>query len=67
MKAKVIIQDGKSEISLTPENPFEESMMEDAYTHHKLEVSIDKTGLHGVYDYRMVVNLEKEKPTQPTR
>lgn len=31
MKAKVIIENGKTEIVLTPENQYETSMLEDTY------------------------------------
>lgn len=44
MKAKVVIENGKTTIELKPENNFEERVLEDSYSGDScLDIKLDKT------------------------
>lgn len=66
MKAKVIIENGCTEIILTPENEFEEDVLEKVYE-NKYEITNTKIyvlAYYGIYSkHKITININK-KPKQ---
>lgn len=63
MKAKVIIENGKAMIILTPENEFEKNMIETAKDqNYKIEASISREFSFGNYeDHKIELLLTENK------
>lgn len=63
MKAKVIIENGKTEIVLTPENVFETSILEDAYKETKdtkIQSEVKADYSYSCYqNHRLIVDIIK--------
>lgn len=65
MKAKVIIENGQTEIVLKPENDFEIDVLEKVYTQKKtysIHTSVEgKDSYGGVDNLKLVINLKEIK------
>lgn len=64
MKAKVIIENGETEIVLTPENDFEEDVLKKVHSmkeKYSLNTGVNSKYTCGSYDYTLVINLKEKK------
>ena len=71
MEAKVIIERGRTTISLTPENDFEKDILEKANSHYPHKYNLDASINYetDVYtsiknDYRLDVEITRNEPDQ---
>lgn len=61
MKTKVTIQDGETNIELTPENSFEADVLKKVSAlKDPFRAKIDSTYNRGNYDYKLLVNLSEK-------
>lgn len=58
MKAKVIIENGKTTIELSPENDFEKRVLKDANTNCEFDTKITSNYSHGENHYKLNVELK---------
>lgn len=62
MKAKVVIENGKTTIELTPENNFEERVLEDSYSGNTgLDIKLDKTYESYQNEYSIRIEITEGK------
>lgn len=62
MKAKVIIEDSRTVITLTPENDFDRDMVEKLYENsHKINTSVlAEPGVYNSFNHRIVLTITKD-------
>ncbi len=66
MKAKVIIENGETEIILTPSNEFDKEVLEKLYTYksrYNLHTIVDATYKYGCYeDHKLIIDIKESRP-----
>lgn len=71
MKAKVIIQEGKTTIELTPENDFEKDVIEkitDSRHHYDINTTVSTNfQFHEHKNHKIQLNISKKVPKKEPR